>query len=169
MCSAARRAVKVRVAWILPFLLALPAPSFAKATRSPDTIAAVSTALGDSIPVAGHVVYLDFWASWCTPCRASFPWMAALQARYRERGLEIVTVNLDQDPAAAGKFLAVMKSPLRVVRDADGSLAKRYDLEVMPTSFVYGRDGKLRTRHEGFHPREADSMESLIKTLLEEK
>lgn len=123
----------------------------------------------DSVITAGHVVYVDFWASWCLPCRKSFPWMKDMLERYRKQGLQVVTVNLDHDPKAARKFLADMQSPLPVVFDSKGSLAKLYHLEVMPTSFIYGRDGKLRERHQGFQPDNTWEVESLIRSLLAER
>ena len=138
-------------------------------THVADSIAAIASVAGDSIPLAGHVVYVDFWASWCGPCRASFPWMKSLSDRYRKQGLEVVTVNLDSDPAAGRKFLAEMKSSLPVIFDPKGSLAQQYKIEAMPMSFVYGRDGKLRSHHEGFRSEDAGALETLVVSLLGEK
>jgi thiol-disulfide isomerase/thioredoxin len=166
----ASRATKVAAAWaLLAMLLVIPVSSNADTDVSPDSIETLTSVVGDSIPLAGRVVYLDFWASWCTPCRASFPWMKTLQDKYRDKGLQVVTINLDNDPAAGRKFLGEMKSPLPVFFDPKGTLAKQYQIEVMPTSFVYGRDGKLEFRHEGFQPRETSSLESKIAALLQEK
>lgn len=138
-------------------------------THVADSIATLASVVADSIPLAGHVVYVDFWASWCGPCRASFPWMNALRDKHHKQGLEVVTVNLDSDPAAGRKFLDAMKSSLPVIFDPKGSLAQQYRLEVMPTSFVYGRDGRLKSRHEGFQPRDTAALETLVISLLEEK
>jgi thiol-disulfide isomerase/thioredoxin len=155
----------------LALLLIFSSASVSSKADTPvaDSIAAIASVAGDSIPLAGHVVYVDFWASWCGPCRASFPWMKTLLDKYRKQGLEVVTVNLDGDPAAGRKFLAEMKSSLPVIFDPKGSLAKQYEIEAMPTSFVYGRDGKLRSRHEGFQKRDAAALETLVTSLLGEK
>jgi thiol-disulfide isomerase/thioredoxin len=169
MFFAARRAARSPAAWALPVLVFMTPVSLFADTGAPDSIAALASVVDDSIPLAGHVVYLDFWASWCIPCRSSFPWMASMRARYHEQGLQVVTINLDKDPAAARKFLAEMKSPLPVIYDSKGTLATKFKLEVMPTSFVFGRDGKLRSRHEGFHADDSDSVESTIVDLLKEK
>lgn len=150
-------------------LFSSPALSSKADTHVSDSIATLAPVVGDSIPLAGHVVYVDFWASWCGPCRASFPWMKALLGKYHKQGLEVVTVNLDSDPAAGRKFLDAMKVSLPVIFDSKGSLAQQYRLEVMPTSFVYGRDCKLKSRHEGFQPRDTDALETLVVTLLGEK
>lgn len=145
----------------------LPSISSA-APRTPETIAAVDSALADSTTLTGKVVYVDFWASWCVPCRKSYPWMRELAAKYHDRGFEVVTVNVDKDKALADKFLAEVKTALPVIYDPKGGLAKLYELKVMPTSFIYGRDGALKATHEGFHPSDGAELESFIENLLKE-
>jgi thiol-disulfide isomerase/thioredoxin len=149
-------------------LVALAAAPAARAAP-PRSIAVLDSVVNDSIPLVGNVVYVDFWASWCVPCRDSFPWMQELRKRYGARGLQVVTVNVDRDPAAGRKFLAQMKSTLPVVFDPGGALAGRYGLEAMPSSFIYGRDGALKRQTAGFHRKECASIESAIDTLLGEK
>lgn len=99
----------------------------------------------------GKVVYLDFWASWCVPCRRSFPWMNQIQQRYAGQGLVVIGVDEDSDPGAAKRFLAQHPAAFTVVPDPDGKLAETYGLMGMPSSFIIGRDGKIVTRHVGFH------------------
>ena len=139
------------------------------ATKAPETIAVLDSLIEDVTITPGDVVYVDFWASWCVPCRQSFPWMSGLLEKYGKQGLKVVTINVDRDHAAAEKFLKDTHSTLPVVYDPKGKLPKLWDLQVMPTSFVYGRDGTLRRRNEGFIPEEAASVEKLIRELLEEK
>lgn len=115
----------------------------------------------------GRVVLLDFWASWCGPCRESFPWMADMQAKYRDRGLVVVAVNLDQDPDAAARFLRETKGDFVHVQDPAGSLAEGYGVTVMPSSIVFDRDGRPVFRHNGFHMDQAREYESHIVDLLE--
>ena len=141
----------------------------AAAKDVPQTLTIIDSVVTDSADLHGNVVLVDFWASWCRPCRSSFPWMNQLEHRFAGKGLRIVTVNLDKDPALARKFLSEMNSSLPVVYDSTGSLAKVYNLDVMPTSFIYGRDGKLREKHKGFEPKDTDSLESLIYGLLKEE
>jgi thiol-disulfide isomerase/thioredoxin len=156
---------------LLPVLAALVVATSAPARENPDvqSIAALDSLTGDSTIVDGSVVYVDFWASWCVPCRGSFPWMAGLRDKYGSSGLQVLTVNLDRDAVAARKFLRQTGTSLPVVYDPDGKLAKLYDLQAMPSSFVYGRDGTLRTSLQGFSPEETGSVESLIVKLLEEE
>jgi thiol-disulfide isomerase/thioredoxin len=140
------------------------------AKDAPDiqTIAVLDSLTGDSTVVDGNVVYVDFWASWCVPCRRSLPWMADLQARYRDRGLQIITINVDRKADTGRAFLEKMGVSLPVVYDPEGKLAHLYDLQVMPSSFLYGRDGTLHSSHAGFNPEETGALESQIVTLLEE-
>jgi thiol-disulfide isomerase/thioredoxin len=155
---------------LLVALATLVAASLAaQAATAPESVAVLDSLTGDSTIVDNNVVYVDFWASWCTPCRLSFPWMMELLGKYRDKGLQVVAINLDRDPASARKFLDDTHSSLPVVYDPAGKIAKLYDLQVMPTSFVYGRDGAPRLRKEGFNPKDAESVEQLIRALLEEK
>jgi thiol-disulfide isomerase/thioredoxin len=117
---------------------------------------------------AGQVVVLDFWASWCAPCKHSFPWLQEMHERYASRGLAIVAVDVDKNPKAAATFLKEMQPSFRIVQDPEGKLAETYRLEAMPTSFLYGRDGKLRDTHLGFRPDDRAKLEAKILALLDE-
>lgn len=111
----------------------------------------------------GHVVLLDFWASWCGPCRQSFPWMAAVQESLAARGLRVVAVNLDKERGPAEAFLARYPVPFAVAFDPGGATAERYGVRAMPTSVLVGRDGKVLLVHAGFDPRTAGAYERSIE------
>lgn len=117
----------------------------------------------------GQVVLLDFWASWCWPCRQSFPWMAGMRAKYGERGLVVVAVNLDQNSKSADEFLTGVRADFAHVRDPDGGLALAYGVSVMPSSILFDRAGRPVYRHEGFHPDETGEYELHIVKLLENR
>lgn len=114
----------------------------------------------------GEVVYLDFWASWCLPCKKSFPWMERMQQRYGEQGFKIVAVNLDKDKALADEFLKQKDVSFTVAFDASGSSASKYKLRGMPSSYLIGRDGKVHASHIGFRDKDKDKLEQAVKTLL---
>ncbi len=116
----------------------------------------------------GRVVYLDFWASWCTPCRQSFPWMEGLAARYQAQGLTVVAVNLDRDRAAADRFLARFAPTFDVPFDPSGELARRFKVHAMPSSLLIDRQGVVRFEHAGFVPIDASTYEEQIRALLAE-
>ena len=117
---------------------------------------------------AGKVVYLDFWASWCAPCRQSFPWMNDVQATYAQRGLVIIAVNVDKEPNLAQKFLDAHPAIFRIAYDPKGGVAAGYDVKAMPTSILIGRDGRVRTVHQGFHPEQEYEYVSHIEAALRE-
>ena len=114
----------------------------------------------------GDVVWLDFWASWCVPCRHSFPWMNAMQEKYGPLGLTVVAVNLDSERADADRFLASTPAGFKVQFDPDGKLAKRYDVEAMPSSYVIDRTGHVMERHLGFKQSREAEYEASIRTAL---
>ena len=114
----------------------------------------------------GQVVYLDFWASWCGPCRQSFPWMNDLQKSLSQQGLVVVAVNVDHERADADRFLYAYAPSFRIVYDPQGSLAERWHVKGMPTSVLIGRDGKPVLMHQGFHLSERADLEVAIRGAL---
>jgi thiol-disulfide isomerase/thioredoxin len=114
----------------------------------------------------GRVVYLDFWASWCPPCRQSFPWMDGLQARYGAAGLVVVAVNLDRQRAAAEQFLRAVPSRATIAFDPAGDTPRRFGARAMPSSFVIGRDGRIRLQHEGFRDEDKAALEAALQQAL---
>jgi cytochrome c biogenesis protein CcmG/thiol:disulfide interchange protein DsbE len=114
----------------------------------------------------GKVVYLDFWASWCGPCRQSFPWMNAMEQKYGTKGLVIVAVNVDEQHADAIKFLDKIPASFQIVFDPKGTLAEQYDLIGMPSSFIIDRDGHIHSSHKGFYDSSGAKFEEEIRSLL---
>ena len=114
----------------------------------------------------GKVVLLDFWASWCVPCRRSFPWMTDMQQKYADEGLVIVAVNLDNDVNDAESFLRQYPPGFQVAHDTDKSLARKYEVVAMPSSFLIGRDGEIVERHLGFKVLTQTEYETAIQTAL---
>ena len=117
----------------------------------------------------GRVVYLDFWASWCVPCRQSFPWLQTMKNSYEENGLTIITVNLDADRADADRFLAQFKPTFDVRFDPKGGLAESFGVKGMPSSVLIDRHGVPRFTHVGFRPVDASVYEAQVRELLAEK
>lgn len=120
----------------------------------------------DLAALKGRVVYLDFWASWCGPCRKSFPWMSDLQARYASQGLSVVAVNLDEDHAQVEKFLAAYPPGFTVAYDPKGTSAEHYDVQGMPSSYLIDRAGRIRARHVGFREADSAAREAEVRKLL---
>ncbi len=140
---------------VLAFLLLLPISSNAYAANE-----------FDLREFQGKVVVLDFWASWCVPCRRSFPWMNSMQEKYADQGLVIIGVNLDAVDADAQDFLRETPANFRIISDPDGALAREYDVIAMPTSYIFDRNGDLVTRHLGFKVRRQEEYEALLAETL---
>ncbi len=116
----------------------------------------------------GKVVYVDFWASWCGPCKLSFPFMQELAGRYPAGDLAVVTVNVDRQRGAADAFLRQVRSSLPVIYDAAGDLAQTWKVADMPTSLVFDRKGAMRFRHQGFFPGKVREYEGHVAQLVQE-
>lgn len=114
----------------------------------------------------GKVIYLDFWASWCGPCRKSFPWMNGMQKKYQQQGLIIISVNVDNNKALADEFLAEVPANFNVFYDPKGNVAKKFKLKGMPSSYIIDRSGKMISTHVGFTDSKKIKYEEELKTLL---
>ena len=114
----------------------------------------------------GKVVYLDFWASWCPPCRKSFPWMNDMQQRYGRQGLTVVAVNVDKDRELAGKFLHEVPADFTVAYDPKGGVADSYQVQGMPSSFIIDRNGQIREAHIGFREGDTSEIEASLQAVL---
>jgi thiol-disulfide isomerase/thioredoxin len=114
----------------------------------------------------GKVVIVDFWASWCAPCRQSFPWLNEMQAKYRDRGLVVIGVNVDRERAEADRFLAQTPAEFKIVYDPEGALAARYQVPGMPSSYIIGRDGQQAGVHIGFRKGAREEREAELERLL---
>lgn len=114
----------------------------------------------------GKVVYLDFWASWCGPCRQSFPWMNELQSRFGAKGLQVVGVNVDARSTDAEKFLAETPARFSVAYDPAGDTPRHYGIKGMPSSLLIGPDGKVLWTHAGFRADERADLEARIQDAL---
>ena len=114
------------------------------------------------------VVYVDFWASWCVPCKHSFPWLNQMQERYGNNGLKVIAINLDKNKAHAAKFLERVPASFDIAYDPEGSVAEAYSLKVMPSSYLIDRQGNLIHAHKGFKSSDGSRMENMIIKLLKE-
>jgi thiol-disulfide isomerase/thioredoxin len=147
-------------------------PRFAPFLLALCLICAASNSRGDTLDLGaykGKVVYLDFWASWCNPCRQSFPWMNELQNTYRGKGLVVIGVNVDHDRGLADSFLSKMPADFDIVYDPEGAIARRFEFKDMPTSVLIDRDGRVRYVHAGFFPEKRSEYLAHVQVLLGNK
>lgn len=137
---------------------------------------------GDALPVlagfelegelpdfAGQVTYIDFWASWCAPCKASFPEMERIYQDHQSKGFQVLAVSVDSSEKAMRRFLDRAAPSFTVVRDASQALVSDAGIEAMPTSFLVDRQGIIRAVHYGWRGEETvRKLESEIAELLAE-
>jgi thiol-disulfide isomerase/thioredoxin len=135
-----------------------PAPAFTLPREGGGTLS-----LAD---FAGKVVYVDFWASWCGPCRESFPWMNEMLSRYGDKGLQIVAVNVDAKSADASRFLSEVPARFPVVFDGAGKTPALYAIKGMPTSYLVGADGRVLMVHQSFRASDRADLEARIAAQL---
>jgi thiol-disulfide isomerase/thioredoxin len=118
-------------------------------------------------PIEGKVVYVDFWASWCAPCRRSFPWMNTMQRKYGAAGLQIIAVNVDKERALADEFLAETPAEFGLRFDPAGKLAKQFNVQAMPSSYLLDASGNVLASHFGFKLADAEEYERAIEAALD--
>lgn len=137
-----------------------PAPDFTLKSRS-----------GKNIKLSelrGNVVMVNFWASWCGPCRQEMPLLQQLYDRYKDMGFTLLGVNVDEEPAAADKMLKDIAVNFPVLYDSKNSVSEQYQVKAMPSTFMVDRDGNVRFLHEGYKPGYEDEYQQQIRSLLRE-
>ncbi|SNY60369.1 Thiol-disulfide isomerase or thioredoxin [Arsukibacterium tuosuense] len=117
----------------------------------------------------GKVVLVDFWASWCVPCRKSFPWLNTMQQQHAAAGLLVLAVNEDSERNEANRFLQQVPAQFAVLYDRAGAMAEQYQLKGMPSSFLIDKKGQIRYRHIGFKQADIADYEAKIRQLLAEE
>ena len=135
-----------------------PAPAFALPDAAAKTVSLAA--------LKGRVVYVDFWASWCGPCRKSFPWMNAMQQKYGAQGFTVIGVNVDKRRGDADRFLAQVPAQFTTVFDASGTTPTTYDVKAMPSSVLIDAAGNVALVEEGFRDERRDALEARIRALL---
>jgi peroxiredoxin len=129
--------------------------------------------LGEESPInmeqfKGKVVYVDFWASWCAPCVRSFPFMNELDREFRDRGLQVLAINLDEKLEDAQAFLAKHPASFALAADPSGHCPRDFGVRGMPSSYLVDRQGMIRHVHLGFRAGEAEKLRALVEQLLAE-
>jgi cytochrome c biogenesis protein CcmG, thiol:disulfide interchange protein DsbE len=147
----------------LPTWAAGPAESGGAATTVPGFSLPTRDGKVEADSLRGKVVLVDFWASWCVPCKQSFPWLHEMHDRYAGKGLRIVAVNLDKQREKADAFLEASPVPFTVAYDPLGKTAEAFRVKAMPTSFLLNRAGELVCTHAGFDRKDAAAFEERIK------
>jgi cytochrome c biogenesis protein CcmG/thiol:disulfide interchange protein DsbE len=140
-------------------LLGKPGPEFDQKTVSGDKSISFHG-------LAGKVAIVDFWATWCEPCKKSFPKLEELRGRYESKGLQIVGISEDDEKGGIPSFASGLGAKFPLVWDSDKSIAGKWQPKSMPSTFVVDRTGMVRFVHLGYHDHEEDEIEKEVKSLL---
>ncbi len=149
---------------------ALPVPAAQPGVQAP---AFSLPRLGGGEPVQleqfrGSVVLVDFWASWCSTCLHSMPAYDKLMARFAGRDFTVIAISVDENEADAQHFIALHPVHFITLIDSGGTIAERFGLKGMPTSYLIGGDGRVRDINLGYEPDDFDMLAGEIERLLEE-
>ena len=119
--------------------------------------------------LAGKITLVDFWASWCAPCKVSFPSMEALYTTYKDRGFQILAINVDDNLKAKDQFLKRMKPSFNIALDSEKKAVQSAGIDVIPSCYLIDRNGVIRLVHQGWHGKTStDELAFHIEELLKE-
>jgi peroxiredoxin len=142
-------------------------PAIAPAAAAPDFT--LRTMGGPNLRLQeqrGRVVMVNFWATWCGPCRQEMPQLNRLYEKYRASGFVLLGVNVDEDALKAANVAAKLGVKFPVLLDTDKAVSRLYDLSTMPSTVLIDRDGKVRYVHRGYLTGYEDNYEKQIRELL---
>ena len=137
-----------------------PAPNFDLAAKDGGRVA-----LSD---LKGQVVMVNFWATWCGPCRQEMPHLEALYQRYSDLGFTLLGVNVEEDSSGADEFLAETPVSFPILFDPENQVSELYDVVAMPSTVMIDRDGNMRFIHHGYQPGYENEYQSQIRALIRE-
>jgi thiol-disulfide isomerase/thioredoxin len=148
-------------------------PAFAASSSGPAPAFSLSARGGKTIDLAqfkGQVVMINFWASWCGPCRTEMPILEDIYKKYKPMGFTMLAVNVEPDTAAAEAWLAKLSKPVTfpVAFDTDSKVSKLYKVPGMPTTVFVDRKGNVRVLHKGYKPGDENIYLTQIRSLLKE-
>ena len=118
--------------------------------------------------MTGNVVLINFWASWCGPCREEMPLLNDLHKKYEPLGFTVLGVNVEEDARNARGFLKNFPVDFPVLLDNKNQVSKKYNVIAMPTTVVVGRDGNMRFLHKGYKPGDEEKYRKMVKKLVRE-
>ncbi len=140
---------------------AVPAPAFTLSSRAGGAVS-----LAD---LKGQVVMINFWASWCGPCRKEFPALDQIYAKYKPMGFALVAINVESEKADAEKFLATTPASFPILFDPDNKVSGSYGVSAMPTTVLVDRQGRVRWLHRAYKPGDEAKYIEQIRAALREK
>ncbi len=152
-------------------LLIISSSPMAAAVQDPAPDFTLKSLGGENLKLSelrGEVVMVNFWASWCGPCRQEMPLLDQLYKRYQPMGFTILGVNVEENAGAAKKVLQEQPVSFPILFDPSNQVSELYQVSAMPSTFLVDRDGKLRFLHKGYLPGYEEQYQQQIKELIRE-
>ncbi len=170
MCTLYTHIKRTLGAALAACLLAL-SPVSAEVTRAPAPDFTLKSRSGENLRLSefrGEVVMINFWASWCAPCRQEMPLLEELYTRYRPLGFTILAVNVEEDPAKAKAMLKEIPVSFPVLFDTQSKVSRLYNVAAMPSTVLVDRDGNIRHLHLGYKPGYEKTYQEQVRALIRE-
>ncbi len=165
------RETKFHVAALLTGLLALSWPALATNGAPPAPEFRLANRAGGELSLSGlrgQVVMINFWASWCAPCRQEFPALDEIYRKYKPMGFAIVGINVESEKADAERFLGMRPVTFPILFDPDNRVSASYGVSAMPTTVLVDRQGRLRWQHRAYKPGDEAKYIEQIRAMLRE-
>jgi len=151
--------------------LALSMPALAGPPSGPAPAFTLASRAGQDVSLSqykGNVVMINFWASWCGPCRQEMPLLESIYKKYNKMGFTMIGVNVEPDSNAANEWLKATPVSFPILYDRDSKVSKLYDVSGMPSTVIIDRSGKLRVLHRGYKPGDENEYLDSIRSLIRE-
>lgn len=161
--------LKLLASVILCFSIALSATAESLKAKAPDFTLKSNT--GKNLKLSefrGQVVLLNFWASWCGPCRQEMPLLDQLQQRYSSLGFTVLGVNVEEDSSKAKAMLKAVPVSFPILFDTQNTVSKKYKVSGMPSTVMIDRDGNMRYLHKGYKAGDEQTYKKWVKQLVRE-
>jgi peroxiredoxin len=156
-------------AFLLALILTWPAQASVPETPAPSF--SLPDSSGHMVSLSdyqGQVILINFWASWCGPCRKEMPLLQELSQRYGPLGFTLLGVNVEEDSSLADKFLAETPVNFPILYDRENVVSKAYDVIAMPTTVIVDREGRVRFIHHGYKDGYESDYQDQVRTLIRE-
>ncbi|HEU4627222.1 MAG TPA: TlpA disulfide reductase family protein [Steroidobacteraceae bacterium] len=160
-----------RIAVRTAALLAVTLPAFALSTSAPAPQFSLTARGGKTVNLAqfkGQVVMINFWATWCGPCRQEMPLLESIYKKYHKMGFTLLGVNVEPDAKPAEEYLKAIPVSFPILFDTKSEVSKMYEVSGMPSTIIVDRKGNVRVIHHGYKPGDENEYQDSIRKLVRE-
>ncbi len=155
----------------LSFLMCLSFCVWSAEMNQPAPDFTLKSMTGENVKLSelrGNVVMINFWASWCGPCRQEMPLLDDFYKKYNKLGFVLLGVNVEEDSSKAANYLKEVPVSFPILYDNTNKVSKMYDIDAMPSTVLVDRNGNMRFLHRGYKPGDENEYKKLMKKLMRE-